>query len=111
MLRLYPSAYMAPRPGLEPGTYGSTEERPLENPTRKSKIYKASSGATPVSECRPNLFRTSMVGYCEAFAERRSKARGSEESTERGMISIRHGIAVEKKYGTETKPRALVKRK
>jgi hypothetical protein len=69
-----PLISMAPRPGLEPGSYGLTEEHPIEIPARKSKILMAFFGVAACvqvpTEPLPNL----NGRCCGAFLKRRSKS-------------------------------------
>jgi hypothetical protein len=65
---------MAPRPGLEPETYGLTEEHPLENSTRKSKICKARFTARLVSKAPTEPLPNLNGRCCGAFLKRRSKS-------------------------------------
>jgi hypothetical protein len=53
--------FLAPRPGLEPGTYGLTVEDTLSLMARKWKILKMFSGGLRATSDRPNLCRTAMV--------------------------------------------------
>ena len=54
---------VAPRPGLEPGTYGLTEQHTLGFGSRKSMNFKAFCSSWGRVLQRPNAFRTSMVGF------------------------------------------------
>ena len=49
---------LAPRPGLEPGTYGLTEEPIRKIILSKSKNRKRFSGRSPDPTFNPNLSRT-----------------------------------------------------
>jgi hypothetical protein len=76
---------MAPRPGLEPETYGLTEEHPLENSTRKSKICKARFTARLVSKA-PTEPLPNLNGRCQGvLPKRRSKSRASGQFDRTGM--------------------------
>jgi hypothetical protein len=79
-----PLISMAPRPGLEPGTYGLTEQHTVKSLTRKPKIcIEFFRGPAEVPH-RPNLFRTSMVGTAWWLQKLEANQRSANTSTELG---------------------------
>jgi putative addiction module CopG family antidote len=79
---------LAPRPGLEPGTYGLTEQHTVQSDARKLMIPNGFLKRQRRVVMRPNLFRTSMVGSGGVRAESRSESTACGDSdrpdTERG---------------------------
>src|SRR6187431_1583131 len=73
---------VAPRPGLEPGTYGLTEQHTGRTDLGKSKILNGFLKWQKWVIWRPNLFRTAMVGSGDQQAKADNSQRLAEHSTE-----------------------------
>ncbi len=65
---------VAPRPGLEPGTYGLTGWPTRADAVCKAKIGKAVLGGLMAGACGPNLFRTFMVNRPTGLRKTRTRS-------------------------------------